>query len=145
MALDLFMIGLMVQDMTEALTFYRRLGLAVPDGSENETHVQIKMGTGLTFFLDSNPARWDPSYDVPVRRGSSPDRSQDGTAAAGRYPMVLEFYLERQSAVQAKYEELTSFGYYGHRAPYATSFGMCFALVEDPDGNTILLSGDLEA
>jgi hypothetical protein len=46
MALDLFMIGLMVQDMAEALTFYRRLGLDVPDGSENETHVQIKMGTG---------------------------------------------------------------------------------------------------
>jgi catechol 2,3-dioxygenase-like lactoylglutathione lyase family enzyme len=144
MALDLYMIGLMVQDMAEALTFYRRLGLAVPDGSERESHVQIKMGTGLTFFLDSNPARWDPGYEVPAGRATW-DGSREGDAAAGRYPMVLEFYLERQSAVEAKYEELTSLGYRGRRAPYATGFGMCFALVEDPDGNTILLSGELEA
>ena len=42
----------------------------------------------------------------------------------------------------AKYAELIDFGYQSHRAPYMTSFGMCFAMVKDPDGNTILLSGD---
>jgi len=45
--------------------------------------------------------------------------------------------------VDAKYTELTSFGYQSHRAPYETSFGMYFAMLNDPDGNTILLSGDL--
>ena len=40
--------------------------------------------------------------------------------------------------------ELTGFGYQSQRAPYETSFGMYFAMIKDPDGNTILLSGDLK-
>lgn len=135
MALDLYMLGLIVQDMGTSLEFYRRLGLAIPAGSEGQTHVQVKMGNGLTFFLDARPSRWDPGF---VRRA-------DAARASDSYPSVLEFYLKTQTAVEAKYTELIGFGYEGRRAPYATSFGMCFALVNDPDGNTILLSGDLEA
>jgi len=136
MALELYMIGLIAQDMGKSLQFYRRLGLDIPEGSEEQTHVQVKMGSGLTFFLDSRPTRWDPSF---VRRN---DPGQ--VEASGNYPLVLEFYLENQGAVEAKYQELTGFGYQGYRAPYETPFGMCFAMVKDPDGNTILLSGDLE-
>ena len=61
MALELFMVGLIVQEMDKSLEFYRRLGLEIPEGSEQMTHVEIKMGSGLTFFLDSRPKRWDPS------------------------------------------------------------------------------------
>ena len=46
--------------------------------------------------------------------------------------------------MDAKYSELISFGYQSYRAPYETSIGMYFAMVKDPDGNTILLSGDQE-
>jgi len=136
MALDLYMLGLVVQDMSKSLEFYRRLGLAIPEGIEQETHGQVKVGTGLTFFLDSNPARWDPGF---VKKPDPGPRE-----ATGGFPLVLEFYLGEQAAVEAKYQELTSLGYQSHRAPYATPFGMCFALVDDPDGNTILLSGDLK-
>ena len=136
MALDLYMLGLVVQDMGKSLEFYRRLGLAIPEGSENRTHVQVKMGSGLTFFLDSRPSLWDPSF---VRRDDAGHKE-----AADTYHSVLEFYLKTRAAVEAKYAELTGFGYQGYRAPYKTSFGMCFALVKDPDGNTLLLSGDLE-
>jgi hypothetical protein len=62
MGLDLYMLGLVVQDMPRSLAFYRRLGLAIPEGSDNETHVQVKMGSGLTFFLDADPRRWDPAF-----------------------------------------------------------------------------------
>ena len=137
MALELYMIGLIAQDMGKSLQFYRRLGLDIPEGSEEQTHVQVKMGSGLTFFLDSRPSRWDPSFV----RGDDPGQVE----ASNNYPLVLEFYLKNQRAVEAKYRELTGFGYQGYRAPYETSFGMCFAMVKDPDGNTILLSGDLEA
>lgn len=34
-------------------------------------------------------------------------------------------------------------GYEGFRNPHNTSFGLRFALIKDPDGNTILLSGSL--
>ena len=134
MALEIYMLGVIVQDMQKSLEFYRRLGLAIPEGSEERTHVEVKMENGLTFFLDSNPSRWDPGF---VRKDNR------AVAAPDSYPTILEFYLKSQETVDATYRELTSFGYQGYRAPYKTSFGMYFAMVKDPDGNTILLSGDL--
>ena len=132
MALELFMIGLPVHDMGKSLEFYRRLGLAIPEGSEGQTHVQVKMKGGLTFFLDSQPSRWDPGF---VRK-NEPGEASDS------YPFLLEFYLKDQAVLEAKYKELTGFGYHSRHAPYLTPFGMCFAMVNDPDGNTILLSAD---
>lgn len=136
MGLELFMIGLPVKNMSKSLAFYRQLGLAIPEGSEGQTHVEIKMGA-LTFFLDSNPARWDSRF---VQKNDS-----ERTEASDNYPFILEFYLKNQATVEAKYAELTSSGYRGSRAPYPLPpIGMCFAMVNDPDGNTILLSGDLK-
>ncbi len=135
MALELYMLGLVVQDMAKSLEFYRRLGLDIPEGSEKRSHIQIKMGNGLTFFLDSKPYLWDPQF---VQR-DDPGRLE----APGSYHSILEFYLKTEEAVQAKYTELIGFGYQSHCAPYETPTGMCFAFVNDPDGNTILLSGDL--
>ena len=134
MALELYMLGLVVQDMPTALEFYRRLGLAIPDGSEMRSHVEIKMGSGMTFFLDSNPTRWDPGFGTQTdsERSNAPDR----------YPVILEFYLKEPATLAAKYTELIDFGYQSYREPYRTSFGMYFAMVKDPDGNTILLSAD---
>lgn len=133
MALELYMIGLVVQDMNASLEFYRRLGLAIPEGSEKKSHVEVKMGSGLTFFLDSNPTRWDPGFG----KQSDPRRAE-----ADRYPMILEFYVKDRAAVEAKYTELTGFGYQGYRSPYETPMGTYFAMVKDPDGNTVLLSAD---
>jgi uncharacterized glyoxalase superfamily protein PhnB len=132
MALELFMIGVIVQDMPAAVTFYRRLGVALPEGSEAKSHVEVKM-SGMTFFLDSKPTAWDAQFDMQ----STPARN-----AAGHYPLVLEFYLKEQATLEAKYAELVNFGYEGFRAPYPTSFGLYFAMVKDPDGNTVLLSAD---
>ena len=100
------------------------------------TGVEIKMGSGLTFFLDSRPSRWDPSF---VSR-ADPGRMNPSES----YRSLLEFYLKTRDAVDAKYTELTDLGYQSLRAPYETPIGMYFAMINDPDGNTILLSGDLE-
>lgn len=125
MALELYMVGVIVEDMGKALEFYRRLGVAIPEGSENQQHVEVKM-SGLTFFLSTKrvTARWDPAR----------------TEASGGYRMILEFYLETREAVDAKYAELIGFGYESHVAPYETPFNAYFAMVNDPDGNTVLLS-----
>lgn len=134
MALELYMLGLIVQDMPTALTFYRRLGLAIPEGSETRSHVEIKMGNGMTFFLDSKPTLWDPQFGTHADAQPIP--------AHDRYPVILEFYLKEPSTLEAKYAELVDYGYQGFREPYPTLFGMYFAMVKDPDGNTILLSAD---
>ena len=125
MALELYMVGVIVEDMPRAVEFYRRLGVAVPDGAEGQEHVEITM-SGLTFFLSTKEAnaRWDPAP----------------TPAAGGYRIILEFYVETREALDAKYEELTGFGYASHCAPYDVTPELRFAMVDDPDGNTILLS-----
>ena len=51
MALELFMFGLIPSAMGESLEFYRRLGLVLPEGSEEQPHVEVKMQSGLTQGL----------------------------------------------------------------------------------------------
>jgi uncharacterized glyoxalase superfamily protein PhnB len=129
MGLELYMVGVIVEDMTRAVEFYRRLGVDVPEGSESKGHVEVKM-SGLTFFLTTKAVnkRWDPAR-------------ADKT---GGYGIILEFYLQTREAVDAKYAELTGYGYNSHYPPYETPFSTYFALIDDPDGNTILLSAFLE-
>lgn len=136
MALELCMLGLVVQDMGKSLQFYRQLGVDFPEESENKTHIDVKMGN-LTFFLDSRPTRWDRWY---VRKDDA-----EPAEVSQSYPSILEFFLETQTAVVAKYDELIRLGYQSYRAPYETSFKMYFAMVKDPDGNVVLLSGNLDA
>jgi uncharacterized glyoxalase superfamily protein PhnB len=128
MGLELFMVGVIVEDMHRAAEFYRRLGVDVPADAESQEHVEIAM-SGLTFFLSTKQAnaRWDPAR----------------TDASGGYRIVLEFYLETQAALDAKYEELTGFGYVGHCPPYDVTPTLRFAMVDDPDGNTVLLSASV--
>ena len=120
------MVGLIVDDMPRAVEFYRRLGLEIAEGSEALEHVEVKM-SGLTFFLATKAAsaRWDPAPRVDP---------------AGSYRTILEFYLERAETLDAKYAELIGYGYESHCAPYDVTPELRFAMVNDPDGNTILLS-----
>lgn len=130
--LQIYMIGLMVDDMETSLDFYRRLGLEVPSDTDS-THVEIEMTGGMVLFLDSRPQRWDPGFEsTPVPE-------------PGKYRSLLEFYLGSETNVKQKFEEMVNHGYQGVRSPYLTSFDMCFAFLQDPDGNTILLSGDSDA
>lgn len=128
MALELYMVGVIVADMERAVEFYRRLGVSIPEGSEKLEHVEMKMG-GMTFFLSTKRAnaRWDPAARDP----------------SGGYRIILEFYLETREALDAKFSEMIGFGYEEHCAPYDVSADLRFAMVDDPDGNTILLSSAL--
>jgi catechol 2,3-dioxygenase-like lactoylglutathione lyase family enzyme len=124
-ALELYMVGVIVSDMARAIEFYRRLGVEIDEGTEEQEHVEVKMGE-MVFFLSTRRAnaRWDPAAREP----------------AGGYRIILEFYLETREALDAKYDELTGFGYASHVAPYDVTPELRFAMVDDPDGNTILLS-----
>ena len=120
MALELYMVGLVARDIEKSREFYRQLGLAMPGSSEGETHIEIKMGRDLTFFLNA-----------PGRAGISDSPH-----------VVLEFYLKARSAVDAKHSEMTRLGYRNYHSPFQTAYGMYFAMVNDPDGNIVLLSAD---
>ena len=126
MGLELYMVGVVVEDMPRAVEFYRRLGVEVPEGSEKLEFVEVKM-SGLTFFLSTTgaQARWDPAAQE---------------RAAGGYRILLEFYVETAEELDAKHAELTGYGYASHCAPFDVSPTTRFAMVDDPDGNTILIS-----
>ncbi len=129
MGLELYMVGVIVEDMHRAIEFYQRLGLEIPEGSDDKPHVEVKMGK-MTFFLTTKRANalWDP-------------KRSDGS---GGYRIILEFYLERPEVVDAKYAEMTAYGYVGHVEPYMVTPTLRFAMIDDPDGNTILLSAFTE-
>jgi catechol 2,3-dioxygenase-like lactoylglutathione lyase family enzyme len=131
--LELNRIGLLVEDMNRALAFYRHLGLNVLNTAEGRTRIEVRMGE-VIFFLDSHLSCWDPDY---APRG--PELAQ----TVYHLPSVLEFDLGTTQAVDRKYAELVGRGYEGFRNPHDTSTGVRFALIKDPDGNTILLSGSL--
>ncbi len=80
----------------------------------------VKLGGEITFFLNS--------------RGRLGELPSSG--------IILEFYLRARAAVDAKYNELIGFGYPSAHAPFVTSFGMYFAMINDPDRHTSLLSAD---
>jgi predicted lactoylglutathione lyase len=127
MALEIYMVGVIVSDMRRAVEFYRRLGIAVPAGSEERDHVEVAM-TGVTLFLNARGfhQRVDPAWS-------------EGT---GGYRMILEFSLDSREAVDAAYSKMISHGYVSHRAPYDPLPALHAAMINDPDGNTILLSAD---
>ena len=53
MNLQLSLIELVVADMAATLAFYRRLGLDIPPGAEEQPHVDIELKGGLRMAFDT--------------------------------------------------------------------------------------------
>lgn len=125
--IQLSMLGVIVSDMPAALRFYRLLGLDIPPGEDEKPFVLHRMASGVTIFFDTVfAARYDADHALPT---------------GGGYRTLFEFYLGDDAAVDAKYTELTAAGYHGRMAPEQTS-GPYAAMVDDPDGNVVLLTSD---
>jgi len=126
MAIQLSMVGLMVREMPAALAFYRHLGLEIPAEADSQRFVMHRMDSGVTLFWDTYFAEtYDPDFERPARG----------------YQVMLEFFLPSAQAVDAKFEELVGLGYHGRSAPVQTN-GPYAAMVDDPDGNVILITND---
>lgn len=120
------MFGLIVEDMARSLAFYRLLGVDFPKGSEAKSGLSVEVAPGLRMFWSTNFA----ALNDPGRAGP-----------AGGYRILVEFFTDEGNAeVDRLYEVVTSAGYRGHRAPFVTDFGAYMAMVDDPDGNTVLIT-----
>ncbi len=126
-------IGFAVADMDASLAFYERLGLEVvmPPGEEG-MHAELGLPGGLRLMLDSHETikMFDPdfeplAFDAP--RGAS-----------------IAFLCDDAAAVDAAYADLTGAGYRGHKEPWDAFWGQRYAVVKDPDGNTVDLFAPLE-
>jgi predicted lactoylglutathione lyase len=118
------MVVLLVEDLARSLAFYRHLGMVFPPDADSRRDLQLDIGDGRHFV-------WTTTF---VR--NLPDQEQ----AAGGSRIMLEFFVEDHASVDALYVELTEAGYRGRREPFLTDFGAYMCLVDDPDGNTVLVT-----
>ncbi len=122
------MIVLYARDLTKTIEFYRRLGLDIPDPRADRPVAIYRMTNGLSIIFTTG--------DVAVRYDADWARPESG------YQQVMEFVVGDDASVDALWNTLTSAGYHGRTAP-AHINGPYAALVEDPDGNAVLISSDL--
>ena len=53
MGIRLDLVGIVVRDMRASLEFYRRLGLDMPEGAEDEPHAEATTPSGLRVAWDT--------------------------------------------------------------------------------------------
>lgn len=128
--MKLYGVHLFVCDMAASLAFYRKLGLAFPDGAEREAHVALELDGGfeLSFGTLALTRGYDPAFREP--RGGSPNS--------------LQLSVARREDVDRLYGELTRAGYTGHLAPHDAFWGARYAVVDDPDGNVVGLQSPVD-
>jgi uncharacterized glyoxalase superfamily protein PhnB len=114
-------INLVVSDMAATVTFYRLLGITIPetDPEWQGHHRTAEIAGGLDVDFDS---------DVFARHWN---RGWSG----GR--VVIGFKVDNRERVDELYHELTQAGYPGQQAPYDAFWGARYAVLEDPDGNPV--------
>jgi uncharacterized glyoxalase superfamily protein PhnB len=122
-------VELVVADMGAALAFYRRLGVDVPDGAEDEPHVEVKLPGGLKLAFDT----------VETIRSFDPDWSPP----RGGHRIALAFAADGAAGVDATYADLVAAGYRTHLAPFDAFWGQRYATVVDPDGSHVDLFAPL--
>ena len=113
------LIGLVVADMAASLAFYRRLGLDVPPGSDDQPHVEAVLPGGLRFAWDTEA----------VVRSIDPDFERPADSAVG-----LAFLCDSPSEVDTTHAELVAAGHRSHHEPWDAFWGQRYATVIDPDG-----------
>jgi predicted lactoylglutathione lyase len=118
------MVVLLIEDLPRSLAFYRRLGVEFPPDAEMKTDLQVPIGDHHQMVLTTQFVRNDPDRQPP----------------SGGARIVLEFFVDSEAEVDAKFAELTGAGYRGRRPPWLTSFGAYMCMVDDPDGNTVLVT-----
>jgi catechol 2,3-dioxygenase-like lactoylglutathione lyase family enzyme len=123
------MIGIVVADMVRSLAFYRKLGLDIPPDADGEPHVETTLPGGLRLAWDT----------VETVRSFDPE----WTAPSGSPRVGLAFLCESPGDVDTVYETLVDEGYEGHKAPWDAFWGQRYAVMHDPDGNSIDLFAPL--
>jgi catechol 2,3-dioxygenase-like lactoylglutathione lyase family enzyme len=118
------MIVLLVESLPRSLAFYRRLGMEFPADADERRDIGLDIGDGRTIIWTETFAQYDPEREPPT----------------GGSRIMLEFFVEGNEAVDALYEELTAAGHHGRRDPFLTRFDAYMGLVDDPDGNTVLIT-----
>lgn len=122
-------VAIVVADMARSLAFYRRMGIEIPGGADQEPHVEASLPNGLRVL-------WDTTETVrSFDSGWTPPRGGPG--------MSMAFACASPAEVDEVYADLVGAGYEGHLEPWDAFWGQRYAVVHDPDGNGIDLFAPL--
>jgi uncharacterized glyoxalase superfamily protein PhnB len=129
-------LDLVVRDVDATVTFYRRLGLEIPDSAVWRTasgahHADLHLPNGFHLHFDS------AALAKSFHRGWL---EQTGTGTR----TIVGFSLPSREAVEERYAALVAAGYTGRQPPYDTFWGARYAVIEDPDGNHVGLMSPLD-
>lgn len=124
-------VNVVVVDMEAMAEFYGRLGLELRSGLPQWAphHREAEIGdAGVHLALDSRhfAAVWNQGWQ-------------------GGGGIVLGFRVPSREHVDGLYDELTSAGYSGQQAPNDAFWGARYAVVTDPDGNSVGLMSPADA
>ncbi len=119
----LHIISITVKDLGKSLAFYRTFGLAIPEGQDNDHHVEFTSedGYSIGFIPESTMLQTDPTWKAPT----------------GNNRIGLQFACDSASEVDETYQKLVASGHQSFKAPWDTFWGQRFAQVTDPDGNSV--------
>ena len=131
MTARLDVVGIVVDDMSRSLAFYRRLGFDLAPEADREPHVEASLPGGLRIAWDTADTirSFDPGWTPP----------------SGGHRIGLAFACADPADVDATYQELVTAGYRGHLEPWDAFWGQRYATVLDPDGNSVDLFAPLPA
>ena len=115
-------------DMARTLGFYRRLGCAVPEGAEDEGHVDLDLGGGVRLMVDA----WSMLREL----GLVDDGEQPPSAERPRTGVSLAARCGSPAEVDTLYAELAAEGR-GVTEPWDAPWGQRYAVVRDPDGTQV--------
>ncbi len=123
-------INLVVRDMAAMIEFYERLGVPIEPTIESfaahhRTFASSAVADSFDFDLDSS------AFVTQWNQGWPP----------GRTGPVLGFCVSSAEAVDATYADLVGAGYGGQQPPHDALMGARYAVVVDPDGNSVGLMG----
>jgi predicted lactoylglutathione lyase len=118
------MVVLLIEDLPRSVAFYRLLGVAFPADVDARRDVVVDIGGGHNLVLTTTFERHDPDRRPP----------------SGGARTFLEFFVDGDAAVDELYGTLVDAGHASRRAPFRTDFDAYMAMVDDPDGNTVLVT-----
>ncbi len=114
-------ISLAAADMATTLTFYRRLGLDLPAELDSEPHAEATGPGGVRLMWDSHASLRELGLADEIPPG--------GTS--------LAFLCADAAEVDRVYADMVAAGHHGEREPWDAVWGQRYAVLRDPDGNTV--------
>lgn len=120
----LSMFGMVTEDLSKTLAFYRKLGLDIPADADNAPHAEVTLPGGVRLAWDT----------VETIRSFAPNWK---APKGGDYRFAVAFEYDSSSEVDAAYKELVEAGAEPFKEPFDAVWGQRYAIVKDPDGNAV--------